>query len=73
MAYEITSEETGNTFTFASLEAYEAAEEWYNSTEKGRIQEFCKSHGLDLSVSPTHLRPDWHDAAMELYARVRHQ
>lgn len=73
MAYEITNSETGNTFTFASLEVYEAAEERYNSTEKGRIQEFCKSHGLDLNTSPIHLRPDWHDAAMELYARVRHQ
>lgn len=73
MSYTITSQESGNEFTFASREAYEAAEQWYNSTEKGRIQEFCKAHGLDLSVSPTNLRPDWHDAAMELYARVHRQ
>lgn len=73
MAYTITSAETGEIFTFASQEAYEAAEEWYNSTEKGRIQEFCKTHGLNLNITPTRLRPDWHDAAMELYARVHRQ
>lgn len=73
MAYQITSTETGNTFTFASLEAYEAAEAWYNSTNGVAIQDFCKAHGLNLSISPTHLRPDWHDAAMELYARVHRQ
>lgn len=73
MAHTITSQETGNTFTFASQDAYEAAETWYNSTEKGSIQAFCKAHGLDLSVSATELRPDWHDAAMELYARVNRQ
>jgi hypothetical protein len=73
MAYTITSTETGNVFTFASREAYEAAEEWYNSTNGEAIQHFCKSHGLDLSISPTHLRPDWHDAAMELYARMHRQ
>lgn len=73
MAYTITSPETGNTFTFASLEAYEAAETWYNSTNGVAIQNFCKAHGLNLNVSPTDLRPDWHDAAMELYARVHRQ
>lgn len=73
MAYQITSTETGNVFTFASQEAYEAAEKWYNSTNGVTIQDFCKAHGLNLSISPTELRPDWHDAAMELYARVHRQ
>lgn len=70
MTFQITNDDTGNTFTFASREAYEAAEEWYNSTEKGRIQEFCKARGLDLNTTSTTLRPDWHDAAMELYAKA---
>lgn len=73
MAYQITSTETGATFTFASQDAYEAAEAWYNSTDGVVIQEFCKAHGLNLSASATELRPDWHDAAMELYARVHRQ
>lgn len=73
MAYTITSTETGNEFTFASQDAYEAAEAWYNSANGESIQDFCKSHGLDLHVSATALRSDWHDAAMELYARVNFQ
>jgi hypothetical protein len=73
MTYEITSTETGRTFTFASQDAYEAAEAWYNDTNGEEIQNFCKRHGLDLSVSATKLRSDWHDAAMELYARVHRQ
>lgn len=73
MTYEITSQETGETFTFASREDYEAAEWWYNSTSKGAIQDFCEAHGLDLHTSQTELRPDWHDAAMSLYARVHRQ
>lgn len=73
MAKIITSEETGNTFTFVSQEAYEAAEAWYNDTNGEAIQDFCRRHGLDLHISATELRPDWHDAAMELYARVHRQ
>lgn len=73
MTYHIKNQETGETFAFPSREAYEAAEEWYNSTNGVAIQDFCKSHGLDLHVSPTALRPDWHDAAMSLYARVHRQ
>lgn len=73
MAYEITSTETGKTFSFASRDSYEAAEEWYNSTNGVAIQSFRKAHGLDLHVSATELRADWHDAAMELYARVHRQ
>lgn len=73
MTYVVTSEETGNVFTFASLEAYEAAEEWYNLTDKGSIQEFCRQHGVNLNISATELRPDWHDVAMELYARAYRQ
>jgi hypothetical protein len=73
MAYHIKSQETGATYTFASREAYEAAEEWYNSADGVAIQDFCRAHGLDLHVSPTELRPDWHDAAMSLYARVHRQ
>lgn len=73
MAHVITNEKTGHAYTYASLEAYEVAEEWYNSTEKGRIQEFCRQHGVNLNISATALRPDWHDVAMELYARVHRQ
>ncbi len=73
MTYRITNTETGNEFAFASQEAYEAAEAWYNSTDGVVMQDFCKAHGLDLHISPTDLRPDWHDAAMELYARVHRQ
>ncbi len=73
MAKIITNDETGNTFSFASQDAYEVAETWYNDTNGEEIQDFCKRHGLDLRVSATELRPDWHDAAMELYARVHRQ
>lgn len=77
MAYVITNDETGREFTFSSEEAFEAAQDWYNSTSKADILEYCTAHAVDL-VEPTDdpyftngqkLVDDWHEVAMELCAK----
>lgn len=73
MTYTITNEESGRSYSYASEESYLSAERWYNASSKSEIYSWCESHGLSLldpsdSTGET-LLPDWHDAAMALYAQ----
>lgn len=79
MSITITSSDTGREFFFATEQAYEAANDWYNGpVSKAAIVEFCAKHGVDLEEATADpafrdgrkLVADWADIAMELYARV---
>ena len=77
-SYSYSSDDTGRSFTFASEDAYERANEWYNNTSKADVLAFCSAHGVDLTEATddpyyrtgVKLVDDWADVAMELYAKV---
>lgn len=67
---QITNDDTGRTFTFASDAAYAAAHGWYSRTEKDDIVSFCLARGVALTQGKSsRLVDDWADIAMELWAQ----
>lgn len=74
--FTLTSE-SGQTFSFVSEEAFEAANDWYGRTEKDQIVEFCAARGgvlVEATDDPYYstglkLVEDWAFVAMELYAK----
>lgn len=58
----------GRKLQYASDEAYEAAEDWYNSTDKQAVIDFCAACGVTLHSRDGQLVTDWADIAMHTWA-----
>lgn len=61
--------DSGKSYTYPSIAAYEAAEAWYGRTAKEDIIAFCGAHGVDLRAGDR-MVDDWADIAMACYARA---
>lgn len=77
--FVITNDETGRTFTFASEDVWAEAQQWYQTTSKAEIIDYCAKQGIDLLESTDNpafeagvkLLDDWAEIATELWAKNR--
>ena len=60
----------GYEIPFPSENAFEAAQDWYNSNSKKDIIEYCEAKNVNLAIydEPNKLIECWHDIAMAVYA-----